>query len=475
MLFNSIPFLFFFPLFLVGYAVCRGRLRLLWCLIASYVFYGWWDVRFLVLIGLSTLADFFLALLVAKTTEQSRRRQLLIASLVFNLGLLGFFKYFNFFADTFRAAAGTFGVELTETTINIILPVGISFYTFQSLSYTVDVYRKTIEPERDLLKYATFVAFFPQLVAGPIVRAAHFLPQLQTDRQLNANAAASGLTLVLFGFFKKLVVADSLAPIVEHGFSKPDLHTSLSLVIVVVFYAFQIYCDFSGYSDIAIGLARIIGFDLGVNFDRPYFSRSFSEFWHRWHISLSTWLRDYLYIPLGGNRGGPLLTYRNLMLTMILGGLWHGASWTFVAWGTLHGLYLCTERALSSHLHAAMDALHMPRSVRSIVQMAAVFTLVCFAWIFFRSPDWEIAFTIVSRIAALDDLRFASVQAKFIVIKGLLVIAILSLLDFAYFRSETAQRAVHLPAFRLAACALCLWTIAFIGSFRGAQFIYFQF
>jgi alginate O-acetyltransferase complex protein AlgI len=345
-LFNSLLFFAFLAIVLPLYFSLKGRGQVLLCLIASYVFYGAWDWRFLGLIALSTIVDYCVALKLEASEAPAVRKRLLILSLALNLGLLGVFKYYNFFIGSFRDLLTSLGFSPGELTLEIILPVGISFYTFQTLSYTIDVYRREIRAERSLLRFATFVAFFPQLVAGPIVRASDFLPQLYVTHRFHRVRALGGAAQMALGFFKKIVVADSAALVVETVFTEPSVHTSIGLIVGVVFYAFQIYGDFAGYSDIAIGLARVMGFKFPPNFRQPYVSQSFSEFWTRWHISLSSWLRDYLYIPLGGNRHGTLATYRNLMITMLLGGLWHGAEWKFVIWGGLHGAYLILQRFL---------------------------------------------------------------------------------------------------------------------------------
>ena len=320
--------------------------------------------------------------------------------------------------------------------------------------------------ERDLLKFTTFVVFFPELVAGPIVRASLMLPQLQRDHPYNHERALSGLTMVMSGYVRKVVIADTLAPLVDVRFAHPEAHSALSLLIGVYFYAFQIYCDFSGYSSIAIGLARIFGFDFGINFDRPYFSRSFSEFWSRWHISLSSWLRDYLYIPLGGNRGGALATVRNLMVTMLLGGLWHGASWTFVAWGALHGVYLVVQRLLAGPLR------RLP--IPDLVKIVVVFHLTCVGWVFFRSQSFGQAWTIFRRIANVHDLSFAAVDGKLLVLRAFLLIGLLLLFEALRFL-PIANRENASPALRLAFTATCVWALLLFGTFSGNSFIYFQF
>ncbi|MEM1122301.1 MAG: MBOAT family O-acyltransferase, partial [Bacteroidota bacterium] len=344
MLFNSLAFFGFIGLFLPIYFLLKGNARLWLCLLGSYYFYGCWDYRFLSLIVISTLIDYSVGLLLENNEHQKRRKQLLVVSMMVNLGFLAFFKYCNFFVESFQDLILSMGMTPSFNTLHIILPVGISFYTFQSMSYTIDVYYRKIPVERNLVRFATFIAFFPQLVAGPIVRAKEFLPQFTMDKKFDWYRFNSGSGQMLWGFFKKLVVADSLAPFIDQCFAAPETFSSLHLLVGVFFYSFQIYCDFSGYSDIAIGLARIMGFDFPDNFKTPYFSKGFSEFWQRWHITLSSWFRDYLYIPLGGSRNGTFNTYKNTMLTNLLSGLWHGASWVFVFWGFLHGIYIIVQR-----------------------------------------------------------------------------------------------------------------------------------
>jgi D-alanyl-lipoteichoic acid acyltransferase DltB (MBOAT superfamily) len=307
-------------------------------------------------------------------------------------------------------------------------------------------------------------------VAGPIVRASRLLPQLTRDHHFDYERALSGLTLICAGYVRKVVVADSLAPLVDVRFAHPEAHSALSLLIGVYFYAFQIYCDFSGYSSIAIGIARILGFDFGINFDRPYFSRGFSEFWTRWHISLSSWLRDYLYIPLGGNRGGTLFTFRNLMITMLLGGLWHGARWTFVAWGGLHGLYLVGQRLIGPAYQRVVKALRVPRAASNAFLILLVFHLTCFAWVFFRAQSFGNAWQILTSIASMRDLSFASVDNKILVLKGAMLIAGLLLVEIVTLRPREIS-----PARRLAFAASCIWILLLFGSFSGNTFIYFQF
>ncbi len=475
MIFNSLDFLVFIALFLPLYFALHGRARLWLCLGGSYVFYGWWDWRFLSLIGLTTVMDYSLGILMVRSENQRYRKRLIYFSVTANLLFLGFFKYFNFFADSFRELALSLGFQPSLTTLHIILPIGISFYTFQSMSYTIDIYRKEIEPERDFIRFAAFVSLFPQLVAGPIVRARDFLPQFRSDASWDWDRFMSGLTRVLWGFFKKVVIADSLAPFVEQCFSVPTTLSSMHVLIGVVFYSFQIYCDFSGYSDIAIGLARILGFQFIENFRTPYFSRSFTEFWTRWHISLSSWLRDYLYIPLGGNRGGTWKTHRNLMLTMLVGGLWHGANWTFLFWGFLHGSYQVVQRIIQPYARRAYQALRLPTALGRGLDILLVYTLTCFAWIYFRSPTFAAADQVIRSIGAFENFNWSSVANKFIALKGFLLIGILLTVEVTNFRIHYAQLLLRSPVLRLAAYASILWIIALMGTFGANSFIYFQF
>ena len=475
MIFNSLPFFVFIAIFFPLYFLLRGKARLLLCLAASYFFYGWWDWRFLSLIVFSTFLDYYIGLRLQNTEDPPARKNLLWISMFVNLGFLAFFKYFNFFTDSFVEMANGFGWNPDWNTLNIILPVGISFYTFQSMSYTIDVYRKQIPVETNFLRFATFIAFFPQLVAGPIVRASDFLPQFQKDRDFEWNRLTTGLGQIIWGFFKKVAIADSLAPFVDQCFASPDSFTSIHLLIGVVFYSFQIYCDFSGYSDIAIGLARIMGFDFPDNFKKPYFSQNFSEFWTRWHITLSSWLRDYLYISLGGNRHGDFKTQRNLMITMLLGGLWHGASWVFVFWGFLHGSYLIFQRVLGKPFGRILDILRTPKFLRIAINIFIVYTLTSLAWIFFRSPDFETAMRVIRGIATFENFAFASVINKFIVIKGFLLIFLLLAVEITDEKINYSGVIKVNPVFRVASFAVLLWLIAVFGAFDANSFIYFQF
>ena len=475
MIFNSLPFLAFIVVFMLVYYLVEGKLRLWWCLLASYYFYGFWDWRFLGLIGASTLLDFWVGKQLYQTVDEKIRKRWLWLSMAVNLGVLAFFKYFNFFADSLNHVASLFGEEDAIETIKLIQVVGISFYTFQSMSYTIDIYRRVIVPESSLLRFATYIAFFPQLVAGPIVRAREFLPQFSRPIDIDEKRLILGFSLVLWGFFKKVAIADSLAPFVDQCFSNPENHSALHLSIGMFFYAFQIYCDFSGYSDIAIGIAKMLGFDFPTNFRSPYFSKGFSEFWQRWHITLSSWLRDYLYIPLGGNRSGTWNTFRNLMITMLLGGLWHGANWVFVCWGALHGIYLILERLWKTMVRPyerLPHFLYLPYQLGAIIM---VFSLTCLAWVFFRSPDFDTAWQILRQIAAMENLSFGAVTNKFIVLKSLILILGLAGIEWLNPFLDIKNLLLVHPPFRLIVWCGLLWCIALMGTFGNEAFIYFQF
>lgn len=390
MLFNSLTFAWFFVLVFAGAWSLRrqGAWRHLFLLAASYLFYANWSPRFLILILWSTGLDYVIGLALERSQRTSRRKLYLLFSLVGNLGVLGFFKYWGFFTAETVALLNSVGFDAHLPTLKIVLPVGISFYTFQTLSYTIDVYRKRMPAEPSLLRFALFVAFFPQLVAGPIVRASRFLPQLRDTPTLSLEQMRSGLALMFWGLTKKVLIADFLGATVVQGFwDAPGTATSgLGAVFAIYAYAFQIYGDFSGYSDMAIGAARLLGYELGDNFRSPYRALNPSDFWQRWHISLSEWLRDYLYIPLGGNRLGTFKTYRNLALTMLLGGLWHGASWMFVLWGAFHGALLIGHR-LWCQARGESDPTQL-NAVQSTLRRAGFFQLTCLGWILFRSSDW---------------------------------------------------------------------------------------
>ncbi|HKJ40466.1 MAG TPA: MBOAT family O-acyltransferase, partial [Sunxiuqinia sp.] len=379
MLFNSSTFfVFLLIVFFIFWKTARYKNQLpnFILLVASYVFYGWWDWRFLILIVISSGADFIIGKYLFAATKRSTRKLLLLSSICINLGILFFFKYFHFFIDSFQAMTGI-DVDKSWSTLQVILPVGISFYTFQTLSYTIDIYRKRIEPTESALTFFTFVSFFPQLVAGPIERAKHLIPQFEKKLVFSYDQATSGLKLMLWGLFKKMVIADQLAKIVNAVYATPEQYNGWSIVFATFLFGYQIYCDFSGYSDIAIGTARLFGVELMTNFKTPYFANSFRDFWHRWHISLSTWFRDYVYIPLGGNRGSSAFWARNILITFVVSGLWHGANVTFLLWGAIHGLLYVAEHFLSPFLRFS-------KKLKNQFGWFVTFLLVNFAWLFFR-------------------------------------------------------------------------------------------
>ena len=390
----------FVLLFAFSYVICRlvqtRQQKHLVLLIASYIFYAYWDARFLLLLILQTYISYFLAkkIEVAQTRQQGKRLMLLGVSI--SLGILGFFKYFNFFVGSF---ATVFGIKSLGA-LNIILPVGISFYTFQALSYLIDVYRDKLKASERFVDLSMYISFFPQLVAGPIVRASDFLPQMEEDRPMTRDNLIEGLQIFLFGLIKKIVIADRLAVCVDAVFASPVSYSGLSLFLAVVAYSIQIYCDFSGYSDMAIGIAKTFGYDLCKNFDMPYISKNPTEFWRRWHISLSTWLRDYLYISLGGNRKGKLRTKINLMLTMLLGGLWHGANWQMVFWGALHGGALVVHKTFREQVdaHNLQAKNRVLKGVLTGLSVLGMYLFTCVCWVFFRAQSFTVATTILTRI-----------------------------------------------------------------------------
>ena len=397
MSFVSMAFLLLFAGSYLGSKLCKTReQKHIVLLIASYLFYGYWDVRFLLLLILQTYISYILARQIERATERKRAKTFMLVGVSISLAILGFFKYFNFFVGSF---AQLFGIQ-NMGTLNIILPVGISFYTFQALSYLIDVYRGKLKACDRFLNISLYISFFPQLVAGPIVRASDFLPQLDEDRPMNRENLVEGLQIFLFGLIKKVVIADRLAVCVDAVFAAPGSYSGLSLFLAVVAYSIQIYCDFSGYSDMAIGTAKTFGYDLCKNFDMPYLSKNPTELWQRWHISLSTWLRDYLYIPLGGNRKGKARTKINLMLTMLLGGLWHGANWQMVFWGALHGGALVVHKTFreQSDLHDVHVQNPLLKRVVSVGSVVATYLFTCLCWVFFRAQSFTDAITILTRI-----------------------------------------------------------------------------
>lgn len=400
MLFTQLEFFLFFALIIVLMAIIKnGTWQKLILLFASYYFYAYWDWRFLSLILISTGIDYFVGLSLQKAEQPKARKFLLLISVLANLGLLCVFKYFNFFISSFTPILTPFGFQTGS--LNIILPIGISFYTFQTMSYTIDVYRKRIPVCTELLDFSLFVAFFPQLVAGPIVRASQFLPQLKYAKKITVLNIYVGLRIFIIGLFKKVFIADNLACLVDPVFETPSVFSGWTLWFAIIAYAVQIYADFSGYSEMAIGSARILGYVFPRNFNMPYISKNFSEFWTRWHISLSTWLRDYLYIPIGGNRKGFYRTFVNLMITMLLGGLWHGAAWTFIFWGGLHGAALSVQRILAKIKMPKFNRL--AQFLTGLCGWAVTFLTVLIAWVFFRAQTFEKSMICLKRMFLFSD------------------------------------------------------------------------
>lgn len=476
MLFNSIEFLIFLPIVFILYWFVFKRLRWqnLLVVVASYIFYGWWDYRFLFLIALTTICSFTSALGIekAKSTGKMGGKVLTIFNISINLLILGVFKYYNFFADSFSQLCNGFGIAVHPVTLKLVLPVGISFYTFQALSYTIDVYRGKLSATRDIVSFFAFISFFPQLVAGPIERATNLLPQFQRERSFDYATAVDGSKQILWGLFKKMVIADNCADIVDSIWLDYSHHSSLMLIIAAVLFAFQIYGDFSGYSDIAIGTAKLFGIRLMRNFNLPYFSRSVAEFWKRWHISLNTWFVDYVYIPLGGNREGKWKTIRNTFVIFFLSGLWHGANWTYVTWGVYHAalfipLLIIGKRQKYTNVVAQE---RMLPSLRELWQMVSTFVLATFGWIIFRADSISdfagYVSSIFTNIGVQDDVAGE---------KALLFIAILVIIEWVNRRREHAF-AFHIKnnwlqwGIYLVIALLCLSQAG-----KQVQFIYFQF
>lgn len=478
MLFNSIDFAIFLPIvFILYWFVTNKNLKLqnFLIVIASYIFYGWWDWRFLSLIIFSTIVDYSIGQKLRNEANQLKRKILLWTSILVNLGFLGFFKYYNFFLDNFISAFSFFGTEINANSLNIILPVGISFYTFQTLSYTIDVYKRKLEPTKDFIAFSAFVCFFPQLVAGPIERATHLLPQFYKKRFFDYSKAVDGLRQILWGLFKKIVIADNCAEYANQIFNNSSDMDGSTLVLGAIFFTFQIYGDFSGYSDIAIGTSRLFGFDLMQNFSFPYFSRDIAEFWRRWHISLSTWFRDYLYIPLGGSRGGTWMKVRNTFFIFIVSGFWHGANWTFIVWGALNALYflpLLLTNNNRNNLHTVAQGKTLP-SLKELSLMVLTFGLTVFAWIFFRANDIGHAFSYISEIFSLSTFNYPEVFP----LSTILLIIIFIIMEWLGREHQYAIQNLGIKWKRPIRYAMYYAIVLSIFWFSGKeqQFIYFQF
>ncbi|WP_263834163.1 MBOAT family O-acyltransferase [Salinibacter sp.] len=495
MLFNSIDFLIFFPVVVGVYFALPARLRWMLLLAASYFFYAWWKFDYLFLILTSTLVDYVSGRMMGRYDTRARRRPWLLLSLCTNLGILGGFKYFNFISGSLQTALSSFGLTYDALMIDVVLPVGISFYTFQTLAYSIDVYRGEQQPEKHLGIFALYVSFFPQLVAGPIERSQNLLPQFKTTHTFEHERVRDGLILMAWGFFKKLVVADRLALYVDEIYNAPGEASGAQLLVATYFFAFQIYCDFSGYSDIAIGAAQVMGYDLMENFRRPYFSKSVGEFWKRWHISLSSWFKDYLYIPLGGNRVGKWHWYFNLFVVFLISGLWHGAAWTFVVWGALHGGYLIagivtkpwreklwvfadrwlqTRKKYTTLGFSSIDV----STFRRWTSVLVTFHLVLLAWIFFRANTVTEAFYILEHIFSgkytMYNLTGDLDRYEFLI--ALVSIAVMELVHLmerkVNMRSFLSNRPMWL---RYPAYLALVISILMFGQFGAQEFIYFQF
>ncbi|MCK5127043.1 MAG: MBOAT family protein [candidate division Zixibacteria bacterium] len=478
MLFNSFAFAIFFPIVLLLYWILPFRAQNLMLLVASYVFYGYWDWRFLALIALSTIVDYITGLKIQNENDilsdgfEKRKKIWLTVSMVTNLGILGFFKYYNFFADSFADVASSIGVAIDPMYLNIILPVGISFYTFQTMSYTIDIYRGKMKPTNRFFDFALYVAFFPQLVAGPIERAKDLLPRLLNKRKFSKSQFYEGLHLILLGLFKKVFVADNLAPFIDKVFRASD-PSGFEIWVAGWGFAIQVYCDFSGYSDIARGCAKCMGIELMINFNHPYIATNPVERWQRWHISLSSWLRDYLYIPLGGSRGGERKTLRNLWITMLLGGLWHGAAWNFVLWGAWEGVMLITHRMCKPFwdAHTFMQKI-FPPLVRRLFKIFLMFNLITVGLIIFRTRSiphlWQLWGNVFTFKGTADPLILMPL------VWYALPLAVYEFIQYQISRDNWSEIEKVSGWFRTVVYAVFVYLIAFHGA-SAQSFIYFQF
>jgi alginate O-acetyltransferase complex protein AlgI len=485
MLFNSFQYVFFFAVVLLVYFRLPVRPRWPILLIASYIFYMGWRPLFVFLLMFSTLVDFVGGYVIGTARSQLVRRLALVSAVSINLGLLAFFKYYNFFATNVNGAASALDFDIELLYLDLILPVGISFYTFQSLSYAFDVYAHKLPPERNLLRYALYVAFFPQLEAGPIERAARLVPQVQKDKLADPSRFADGLWLIGYGLFKKMCISDLVSPFVNGIYADPHAYNGSYLLLATALFGVQIYCDFSGYSDIAIGCAKMLGFDLMTNFRQPYFSRSLTEFWRRWHISLSTWFRDYVYFPLGGSKLSFAMSLRNIMIVFLLSGVWHGASWTFLIWGTIHGSILCLERAAGAVLQRVRS---WPKALRTrgtmfligVVGFLATNAIVLVAWVFFRSQSIGDAIWIIRHFQDVGPIEYGTFKvlrlASFEILLAVVQLSILVVVDYLIFaKPELLQRLRGVRGVGTAAAVLLFYNIMMFGIFEKADFIYFQF
>ncbi|WP_186755617.1 MBOAT family O-acyltransferase [Echinicola salinicaeni] len=494
MLFNSIEFLIFLPVvFVLYWSIFKENLRAqnAFLLFASYLFYGWWDWRFLGLIAASSLVDYYCGLKLGKewgaeadkegrssfASWFSGRKKYLSISLAFNLGLLGFFKYFNFFIGSASELITSLGFQSNDYSLKLILPIGISFYTFQTMSYTLDIYKRKIKPTKDMIAFFAYVSFFPQLVAGPIERAKHLLPQFMQKRSFDYNKAMDGMRQILWGLFKKMVIADNCAVFVDQVYANPGEQPASNLALAAVFFSFQIYGDFSGYSDIAIGLGRLLGFDLMKNFAYPYFSRDIAEFWRRWHISLSSWFRDYVYIPLGGNHGGKASTMRNVFIVFLVSGLWHGANWTFVFWGGLNALLFLPLMLNNKHRHH-MGIVAKGQTFPKLVDLGLMLTnfiLVTLTWVIFRSDSVSEAWVYISGLWSLDVFAWPLMDIRVYLFSVLIVCFIL--LEWIGREDDFAIQKMGLrwPSVLRYGFYYGIVMMIFLFATKEQEFIYFQF
>ncbi len=487
MLFNSFEFaLFFSVVFFIYWAILSKNYKTqnLFLILSSYFFYSWWDWRFLSLIIFSSFSDFIIAHKIDKSTDKQKRIYYLKLSIILNIGLLAFFKYFNFFIDNFIIALDSIGLQTNSSTIKIILPIGISFYSFQTLSYTIDVYKNKIKPTNDIMAFFAFVSFFPQLVSGPIERARNLLPQFCKKRKFVIEMSSDGVRQILLGLFKKIVIADNCAIHVEDIFDNFSEYSGVRLLLGAIFFAFQIYCDFSGYSDIAIGTAKLLGFSLMQNFSFPYFSRNIGEFWTRWHISLSTWFRDYLFIPLGGSKSGKWLSLRNIFIVFLVSGFWHGPNWTFIAWGFVHSIFYAIYSMKSEkniYKNKMLCAEGLIPSIKEIFQMGITFTIVTISWIIFRADKMSTAVDYLGQLY----LEIFSINAHLMEVMyselyyyqtTILFILLFVMVEWLQRNEKHALEISRLPTIiRTSIYNFLLIMILFFGTYENNEFIYFQF
>jgi alginate O-acetyltransferase complex protein AlgI len=480
MLFNSIPFLIFLPIvFVLYWFVFRKNLKAqnILLLVASYFFYASWDYRFLFLLMFSTMLDYVTGIKMGEAETAKSRKFWFWLSIVVNLGFLGVFKYYNFFVASFADLLSNIGLTPNVWTLQVILPVGISFYTFHGLSYVIDIYYERIRPEKNFIGYSVFVCYFPLLVAGPIERATHLLPQIKVPRRFNSDEAIKGVEQILWGFFKKVVIADTVAGFVTMVYDDPASYSSNALILASIGFSFQIYCDFSGYSDIAIGTSKLLGIDLLRNFNFPYLSRNIAEFWRRWHISLSSWFRDYLYLPLGGSKIGPFISLRNIFIVFLVSGIWHGANWTFVIWGAVHACLFIPSFLMRTNNEKQRDDLityqqRLPHFVE-VIQVVITFCLVTVAWVFFRAQSVSEAFLILRGI-------FSNVQGKELTFQNTQLMAYLLaftafFLVSAYFLYRQNSLVKQRKRIMFSTSLVLLVLITLLGEFSQHSFIYFQF